>query len=71
MTGERELKKMEWLLRGVIEKALILSIRNNTWFIPEFQCLLQAFSLCVSWRHSKPEALATVGVFSLAKEKKK
>ncbi len=50
--------------------ALILSIHCNAQFIPDFQCLLQAFRLCVSWQHLKPEALAVVGLFLLVKEKK-
>ncbi len=57
----QELKKTEWLLRGVIKNTFIMSICYNTHFIPDFQHLLQAFSQCV---HSKPEALAIVELFS-------
>lgn len=47
----RRLNNTEWHLRGEIENALnvegtILSIHYNAQFIPDFQCVLQAFSLC-------------------------
>jgi len=60
----QEMKKTEWLLRGVIKNTSIVSICYNAHFIPDFQCLLQAFSQCVSWRHSKPEALGIMKLFS-------
>lgn len=60
----QELKKTEWLLKGVIKNTFIMLIRYNTHFIPDFQHLLQAFSQCLSWRHSKPEVLAIVELFS-------
>lgn len=57
VTGERELNKPKWRLRGMIKNALngegkILSIRYSTQFILIFQCSLQAeaFSLSVPWR---------------------